>query len=253
MAHRATDDDAVPPLTLEQSFARIEATERAVARIWLGLRTVELIYDEARPLADDTNRDLPLETVALGLEHLMKVTLVLGHREHTGSSYGQHQLRQLRHDLARIDQQVIGLARDIGYGHDRPAVRDDLAFLTTDPAKRQLIQVMTSITDTGRYDALNEFVGGTRTAHPATHLDAYEQTLLARHPDIRDLPYPDQFDALACLHRDQTITTCLRWTRALTRMFTLGFCGRLGQQLTGTVSVFLYLRDHELDRVPPWR
>ena len=252
MAHSA-DEDGIPPLTLEQSIARIEATERAVARIWLGLRTVELIYDEVRPLADDGHRDLPLETVALGLEHLMKVTLVLGHREHTGTTYDAAQLKRLRHDIARIDGTVIALARQIGYGHDRPAVRDDMDFLTNDPAKQQLVQVMSTITDTGRYDALNEFVGGSRSAHPYGHLDAYEQTLLERQPGVSDLPYPQQFDALARLHRDETITTCLRWARALTRMFTLGFCGRLGQQLTGTVKVFLYLPDHQLDRVPPWQ
>ena len=141
MAHSA-DEDGIPPLTLEQSIARIEATERAVARIWLGLRTVELIYDEARPLVDDGNRDLPLETVALGLEHLMKVTLVLGHREHTGTSYEAAQLKRLRHDIARIDRTVTALARQIGYGHDRPAVRDDMDVLADDPVKLQLVQVM---------------------------------------------------------------------------------------------------------------
>ena len=239
--------------SLEQSFARIEATERAVARIWLGLRTVEVIHDEARSLADDGNRDLPLETVALGLEHFMKVVLVLGTRQHTKRMLDIAKLKSWRHDLHRLDREVVNFAETIRYGHDRPAVRDDLDFLASDPVKQALVHVMATITDTGRYDALNELVGSERSSHPYAHLDALERVVLERHPHVRQLPSVALIEELARIHRGETVTTCLRWARALARMFTLGYCGPLGQQLKPTVGIFLNLREHELHRTPPWR
>ena len=251
--NRPAEPDTASGLSLEQSFARIEVTERAVARIWLGLRTVELIFDEARTLADHGNRDLPLETVALGLEHFMKVVLVLGIRQHTGQMPDIAKLKAWRHDLRRLDRDVVTFANDIRYGHDRPALRDDLRFLTSDPIKDALVHVMATITDTGRYDALNELVGSDRSSHPYAHLDALEQVLLERHQHVRELPSQGLFEVLARIHRDETVATCLRWARALARVFTLGYCGPLGQQLKPTVGIFLNLRDDQLDCMPAWR
>jgi hypothetical protein len=212
---------------------------------------IEVVADECEPGVAAETADVPLETLALGYEQIMKAILVLGHLEHDHRMLSAGDLKEYGHDIRKLLRAVVTFARRTGYADSRPATREDIEFLEHDAMVITLADAMVDVSASGRYDALGEFIGAGRKRPAGVVVETLERAVEGRHPHLRERPAAEIDKAINSAYKDEVVTTCQRWARALCRTYTLGLCGSRGQQLKGTVRIFLSLRDHELRTVAP--
>lgn len=226
----------------EWEFARIEQVPLAVLRICWGVQG----FAEAG--WRDEKRELAIERAGLGLEYLAKMVLVLGHLEQRNELPSTGRLRNIGHDLVELVDSVVRLADEAGYADSRPAVREDVEFLRDDELFRLLLAAMSYLNGGGRYRFLDVLTGGDWEHPHFAWFDPIDRHLRQVHPNIgHEEAHDGGLEELTSRRSRLVIESIQRGARALCRMFTLGLLGDNGQQLSGMVAPFLYLRDDELD------
>lgn len=102
-------------LTLEQSVARVEATEEAIALICEGVSQLR-----ARNGASAQLQPM-FQSLAQGLELLAKVTLFLGLLE---QKQIETDLKSHGHDTAAVVDEIVKLCRDVDYPSRREGLME---------------------------------------------------------------------------------------------------------------------------------
>jgi len=191
---------------------------------------------------------LPQQLLASGLERLMKCYICLvcegRHGDYPAPKYLS---KQLGHDLSDLITEVIDKYFEV---NNRPAVEDDLSFLTNDLQLHKIIHILSEFGKFARYYNLDVVTGQqTLPIDPKAEWEALESS-------IEDFtPYLGA-DKMEVLHRDyyprvhaKIVATIERFVRAIARQFTLGgHSGKL-QQYSVTYTSFRNLQDDQLGTV----
>lgn len=168
-------------LSEEQEMALMQETQLAIFLVHQGLLSLRV-----RSLDDDYYR-LPLVLVAQGFERLMKLVLVTGDLKHRRSLPTRNQIKSYLHDLVRLTEKVIELAESTGYAATAANERTDLEMLGNDPAFRELLAIMTDLSEGARYSNLDTLLGrlpNTAIADPIDRLRRLRRTLSDDKPEL---------------------------------------------------------------------
>jgi len=191
---------------------------------------------------------LPFQLISSGFERLMKCYICFGHYEKNGKFPEPELFRNtLRHDLVKLKRHIIENYFQVNSG----ALSEDLTFLKTDKDLDRLIELLSEFGKFARYFNLNVVTGEIDPGVDVkTFWEEYENSyvindkkLLAKLTDIKKSK-----EVLDVITR-MIIIKLERFTRALSRQFTLGKLGSLAQQYSPIVYDFLTLTDSELGNI----
>ena len=161
---------------------------------------------------------LPHQLLASGFERLMKCYIAVVRKGRDGTYPDQAAMKSLGHDLESLLETIC--ARYYG-GTQRPLVRQDLVFITTDPVLKDCVRILSLFGKMGRYYNLDVVTGaGHGPIDPKGEWEALESR-------VEDpIPYLDNPERL---HRDYyprvhsaLIAKMERLVRAIAMQFTLG-------------------------------
>ena len=233
------------PLGLERQLAFIYETETAVTLVGAGIETIAEWHG-----ADD-KRTIGLHLLAQGFERLLKVTLALIQLNEEGTLPSSKQFRQsYGHVLSGLlDDILTACERDRAFV-DRPAIRHDIEFLTSNDLWRSILDVLSELGSGGRYHDLDTILDGhAQSQRPLDLLETIEMDLCTADPKWFALLNSD----LAAFSRQwypalaETQTEILqRAARAIARMWTLGPAQKNGKAMTGVLGRYLFLTDEQL-------
>ena len=192
---------------------------------------------------------------AQGFERFLKLTRALVHLRHDGRLPTAREAQRWGHHLLKLlDDTLNEFAKDMDFTA-RPAIRDDINFLRTDPLARKLLGMLDEFGTGGRYHNLDVMLDGHSSVDsPLDRWSASEMALFDADPKWNQLMQDDPagFDRRWYPHLAATQTCALQRTaRALARAWTLGPAQDEGKRLTGVVGRFLFLTDGALARCPP--
>ena len=188
---------------------------------------------------------LPHQLMASGLERFMKCYVLLVYDGRHGSYPDNAYLKCLGHNLEKLLKLVC---TDFYGGADRPAVQQDLDFITTDPVLKECIRILALFGQQARYYNLDVVSGVTNPPiDPKNEWNSLESRV---EDPTRFLQNQD------ALHRDyyprvhsRLIAKMERLVRALARQFTLGGHvdrnGTIGR-LSSVYTEFRSIRDEKL-------
>jgi hypothetical protein len=235
-------------LSTNQELALIQEAETSIFLIHEGLLALNRLSG-----ANDFYHG-PLALLAQGFERLMKVVICLSQLESQATLPTPREMKKYGHNLIALVTAIANLSEGTGYADSRPAARLDTDFMTSDKQLRELLAVLTDFGEWGRYYNLDTLLN--RTGHvaarddPAASLQRIESRILSCRPEwIAKMKGPG-FDGAYSGVKAELTATLQRFTRALSRMFTLGPLGDRGRRLQPVIRVFLFLRDEDLHTVP---
>ncbi|MBW8060378.1 MAG: hypothetical protein FVQ78_08645 [Solirubrobacterales bacterium] len=236
-----------PELTPEQSFALIDELDTAAKLTQHGMDALHEL-----DAANDFHH-LPMQLLSQGFERLLKVTYAMALRERSGAMPTVASLkRDYGHDLTKINDALIEVVTSNEEYAARPAVRDDLDFLSADRDLRRVLKLLSSFGTWSRYYNLGVLLDPSSAAaknDPALAWQAIERESLQRMPEgLERLGQPSELTDLFQEIYEEISKTLDRFTRAISRMWTLGPLGPEGQRHMGLIKEFLFLRDEELGR-----
>lgn len=186
---------------------------------------------------------LPHQSLASGMERLMKCYICLVYQARNGSFPDTQYMKSLGHDLTTLSNIICC---EYFEKNNIPLLEKDYTFLTTDDFLKKIIHILSEFGKFARYYNLDVITG--RQNLPINPKEEWE----ALENEIEDVtPYLDQ-DATGALHRDyyprvhsQIITKIERFIRAIAMQFTLGRHGGKLQQYSSVFASFRNLTDNE--------
>lgn len=213
------------------------------------VRLIKLGFGEYQNL-DMTNDFyyLPFQLISSGFERLMKCYICFGHYEKEGKFPESKFFRnKLGHDLIKLKNHIT----ENYFQENSKALSEDLTFLKTDKDLEKLIELLSEFWKLARYFNLNVVTG---EVDPGVDVKAFweeyetsyvinNKKLLAK---LRD--FETSNEVLDTITR-KIIEKLERFTRALSRQFTIGKLGALAEQYSSSVDDFLMLKDSELGTI----
>ena len=191
---------------------------------------------------------LPHLLLASGFERLMKCYIAVVRKGRDGAYPDHAAMKSHRHDLESLLATIC--TKHYG-GTQRPLLRQDLAFVRTDPVLKECLRILSLFGKMGRYYNLDVVSGaGHRPMDPTAEWEALESS-------VEDpIPYDGDPERL---HRDYyprvnsaLIARMERLVRAIAMQFTLGGHadpGREIRRLSVVYQEFRNLRDDQLGTV----
>lgn len=191
---------------------------------------------------------LPFQLISSGFERFMKCYICLGHYEKEGKFPEPKLFRnKLGHDLEKLKRHIT----ENYFQENSKALTDDLIFLRTDKDLEKLIVLLSEFGKFARYFNLNVVTG---EVDPGIDVKAsweeYETSYVLNEKELlaKLSDFETQKEVLDYITR-KIIIKLERFTRALSRQFTLGRLGVLAQQYSSIVYDFLMLKDSELGNI----
>ncbi len=213
------------------------------------IKLIKLGFGELQNL--DMGNDfyyLPFQLLSSGFERLMKSYICLGYYEKEGC-YPKSKLfrNTLGHDLVKIKKHITKNY----FQENSKALSDDLTFLKIDEDLEKLIGLLSEFGKFARYYNLNVVTG---EDDPGIDIKAsweeYENSYVLNNKELlKKLANFETSSEVLDLITKKIIEKLERFTRALSRQFTLGRLGALAQQYSSSVYDFLRLKDSELGTI----
>lgn len=191
---------------------------------------------------------LPFQLISSGFERLMKCYICLGHIEKEGAFPKPELFRnKLKHDLIKLKNHITTNY----FQENSQALSDDLTYLKTDKDLEKLIGLLSEFGKFARYYNLNVVTGEVDPGIDVKALwEEYETSyVLGNKMLLEKLTNFETRNEVLDLITRKIIEKLERFTRALSRQFTLGKLGALAQQYSPSVYDFLMLRDSELGNI----
>jgi len=191
---------------------------------------------------------LPFQLISSGFERFMKCYICLGHYEKEGKFPEPKLFRnKLGHDLEKLKRHIT----ENYFQENSKALTDDLIFLRTDKDLEKLIKLLSEFGKFARYFNLNVVTG---EINPGIDVKAaweeYEDSfILGNKKLLEKLSNIETSKEVLDTITRKIIIKLERFTRALSRQFTLGKLGTLALQYSSGVYDFLMLTDSELGNV----
>jgi hypothetical protein len=191
---------------------------------------------------------LPFQLISSGFERLMKCYICLGCFEKTGLFPKPELFRhKLGHDLLKLKKHIT----DNYFQKKSQELSKDFTYLKTDKDLEKLIGLLSEFGKFARYFNLNVVTG---EVDPGIDVKAsweeYETSYVLKNKKLlkKLSDFETNNKVLDTINR-RIIGKLERFTRALSRQFTLGRLGALAQQYSSSVYDFLMLEDSELGNV----
>lgn len=196
---------------------------------------------------------LPMQLLSQGFERLLKVTYAMAMRERSGAMPTAATIkRDFRHDLLKLNDALVEVASSVEEYVSRPAVCEDLDFLSKDGELRRILKLLSTFGTWSRYYNLGVLLDPSSAQaedDPALAWQAIESEALRRMPDGLDrLGEPSEQYKLFEEIYEEVSKPLDRFSRAISRMWTLGPLGAEGKRFMGLVKGSLFLRDEDLGR-----
>ena len=191
---------------------------------------------------------LPFQLISSGFERLMKCYICLGHIEKEGVFPKPELFRnKLKHDLIKLKNHITTNY----FQENSQALSDDLTYLKTDKDLEKLIGLLSEFGKFARYYNLNVVTGEVDPGIDVKALwEEYETSyVLGNKMLLEKLTNFETRNEVLDLITRKIIEKLERFTRALSRQFTLGKLGALAQQYSPSVYDFLMLKDSELGNI----
>ena len=213
------------------------------------IRLIKLGFGEYQNL--DMANDfyyLPFQLISSGFERLMKCYICLGHIEKEGDFPEPKLFRsKLGHDLIKLKNYIT----DNYFQGNSKALSDDLNYLKEDNDLEKLIGLLSEFGKFARYFNLNVVTGEVNPGiNVITAWEEYETIFVIENKTLLEKLsiFETRNEVLDTVTRI-IIVKLERFTRALSRQFTLGKLGALAQQCSSSVYDFLMLKDSELGTI----
>ena len=210
------------------------------------IRLIKLGFGEYQNL--DMSNDfyyLPFQLISSGFERFMKCYICFGYFEKKGEFPKPEFFRKkLGHDLIKLKNFIT----DNYFQENSQALSDDLDYLKNNKDLEKLISLLSEFGKFARYYNLNVVTG---EVNPGIDVKAaweeYENSYLVGNKKLLEKlsDIETSKEVLDTITR-KIIIKLERFTRALSRQFTLGKLGNLAQQYSSSVFDFLTLKDSEL-------
>lgn len=191
---------------------------------------------------------LPFQLISSGFERLMKCYICLGHYEREGKFPEPKLFRnKLGHNLVKLKRHIT----ENYFQENSKALKEDLIFLMKDKDLEKLIELLSEFGKFARYFNLNVVTG---EVDPGIDVKAsweeYETSYVLNDNELltKLSNFETRNEALDSIKR-KIIIKLERFTRALSRQFTLGRLGALAKQYSSSVYDFLMLKDSDLGAI----
>ena len=233
---------------IKRDLALIEEVTCAIYLIQEGLLALNKLSG-----ANDFSH-FPIMLLSSGFERLLKMVICLDHLEREGRFPDSKKfMKRLKtHDIERLLEWVIGIAKAWSYDQRCVAVGEDMVFLEKDCDLQRLVKLLADYGQSARYYNMNVIVGEKNlTDDPMQLFESYCLDVFKRQPDWKKRITDQDIDISISYDNRQMTILLQRFARALCRMFTLGKLGQKGRQMSGIITVFLCLRDTDLGEVRP--
>ena len=211
------------------------------------IKLIELGFGEYQNL--DAGNDfyyLPFQLISSGFERLMKCHICLGHIE-KNNKYPEPNLftRKLGHDLLKLKQHII---ENYFETKNIPALKDDFEYLATNEELEKLLHLLSEFGKFARYYNLDVVTGVTKPSIDVKSLwQDYETELTLKNNNlVAKLGNIEATHEIIDTITREIIIKLERFTRALSRQFTIGRLGEQAQQFSPAIYFFLMLKDTEL-------
>ena len=196
----------------------------------------------------ETCRDflhLPMLVLANGFERLMKVIICFSYHEQHGSYPSINKIKG--HRLEVLLDNILPLYTKEFL--ERSAIKEDLKFLKKDKLLRSALEILSDFGDKERYYSLDIVVG--QPVHRGSPDDRWgsdvEFAIINQHPEWADQlgnPNNDIPERVA----KEIVILFERFTRALSRLFTIGNIGRNAKANSPFLSDFIGTMDRHLGK-----
>lgn len=227
--------------TVKQHIALSREVSTSIKLIRAGLGQLQRI-----DVANDFYH-LPMLTLASGFERLMKTIICLYTFRETGDypSVKAFPPGRRGHDLIWLLDKITKECFDQEY-LEIPVACKDVEYLRSD-ALRKLIEILSSFGQTARYYDLDIVLGKSpATPSPDQMWAQVEMAVLKEADDWVQRLKSAKLDEVYMRITTKFVIQLEMFTRALTRLFTIGGLGDEAKRHTATIAPFLYLRDEEL-------
>jgi len=191
---------------------------------------------------------LPFQLISSGFERFMKCYICLGYFEKKGDFPEPRLFRKkLGHDLIKLKNYIT----DNYFQENSKTLSDDFDYLKNDKDLEKLIGLLSEFGKFARYYNFNVVTG---EVIPGIDVKAaweeYENSFLLGNKKLLEKVsnFETSNEVLDAITR-KIIVKLERFTRALSRQFTLGRLGNLAQQYSSSVYDFLTLKDSELGNI----
>lgn len=240
LAEMSADD-----LDPNRYLAFVTETETAVALLDEGIGRIAS-WD-----GGEDRRIVALHLLAQGVERFLILTLALVQLSSEGAFPTRKQVQdEFRHDLTRMLDEIVEAGRRDGTYIARPAIQNDIDFLTNDEHWREMLSVLSDLCSGGRYHDLDTMLEGQSAwQSPMDRWESLEMTYCRTDPrwlglmESNTVKFQQQwYPALAAKQTE----TLQRAARGVARMWTLGPARAHGQQMSGVIGRFLFIMDDDL-------
>lgn len=214
------------------------------------IKLIELGFGEFQNL--DLANDfyyLPFQLLSSGFERLMKCHICLGYYD-TNNTYPDNKYLKNcggrnGHDLVELKNTIVTSFFSV---HDIPALREDTDFLQNDKDLEQLIHLLSEFGKYSRYHNLDII---TSAAKPSIDVkkqwEEYETNIITSNPQyLNKLGDIESTSEILEYAKREIVIKLEKFTRAISRQFTLGKLGQKADQFSPVLYPFIMLNDSNL-------
>jgi len=223
-----------------QTFLSLDEELRTSCRlIKLGLGELQCIS-----MTEDFYH-LPFQLLGSGLERLMKCYICLVYEAKEGKfPTSEYLSKDLGHDLSKLKQEIYN---NYFKTNNIPALKKDIDFLDNTPLLDKVLRVLAKFGMFARYYNLDIITGKTKTVfNPDAEWEDLEKDILKTIPGFQYERLLERGDEYYQKINMEIVKIIEKFTRAISRQFTLGQHGDKLKQLSVTYSYFRNLKDCEL-------
>ena len=228
---------------------------RLLDEVDISIRLIKKGFSELQQISSGNDfYHPPILLISSGFERLMKCIICYWELKVNGDFPSRNILRgkggRNGHDLNVLLQNIIDICNQFGSYEDRPATRDDLDFLMNNARLRCIIEILSGFAQGGRYYNLDVVTGGESPfEEPKDKWGELETEIVKEDAELLTL-MKDPKKSEEMYKRINTIlmTYLERFTRALSRIFTLGELHEDAGRCYGYISDFLNIMDDKLGK-----
>lgn len=235
----------MPPIPIQniRLLDEVDISTRLIKKGFSGIQQISGGNDFHHP---------PILLISSGFERFMKCIICYWELKVNGDYPSRNILRRKSgrngHDLNILLQNIIDICNQFESYEDRPATRDDLDFLINNARIHRIIEILSDFAQGGRYynlDVVTE--NASRFEEPKDKWGELETEIVTEYPELLKLMKdPRKSDEMYKRISTILMTYLERFTRALSRIFTLGELHEDAARCHAYISDFLNIMDDKL-------
>lgn len=223
---------------LQQDLALIQELTNSIKLIELGI-------GEYQNLGSSNDfYYLPFQLISSGFERLMKCYICIGYLNEN-NVYPEKLIKKLGHDLIKLKTYILDNYYSIG---NRLVLKEDFEYLSNDKELEKIISLLSEFGKFARYHNMDIITNSTKPSIDVkSEWQDIETKILLGNDSLQKRFNENLFDNEVIYSIQRVIIIHLeRFTRAITRQFTLGNLGQKAMEMSIIVNSFIFLDDKDL-------